>query len=596
MKPAKESDKTMKRENQTALQDQAEDTGYYREAYEKKTHIFPRIALLLLVMAPIALLMTDFLPEEDALSNQIALWQSGTEEQGESVGGAMDIETIWAIEDAREEAERPLVTRMYRDGAVLGFDEASRTFYCTLGLETGEEWPEIALSARGEEGVQVVWVDDHTYDWCSDAIADGYRYELMAYTDTQYEYIGLVFTGLPIVTLHADDGAEISWDTVSADFHLASAGEGESLYSHALVNRRGGGLERTIKKNSYHVELHTIDYKGRDKKRSESVLGMEADTDWLLVGSPGDRTTVRNQIGWDLWREWNGGEGITMLKGEMVELFVEDEYAGVYQLMQRIDADEELEKMGGSLLTDVVVRKVTSINDGDRPQWVVSGEEEYHYDLELRYAPEGMSAEEAFAIFEPFVAADVGVPMPLSDEEFEEIVLKHFDLRQLMEYFLYIQAMSLDNDSVNNNVYIWARLGEDGVYRYTITPWDVDNAFKLLDSDLDGEMNEMNLLMEFFNRILDLDIGGSRRLMREVWAEKKATVLEEGALYQRICDMEDMINASGAFLRESQKHQGGARPLDLSEMRAVAIGHQSVLEGFMDGLWPLEDGQNDMGE
>ena len=42
----------------------------------------------------------------------------------------MEIEDAWAIEDTREESADPLVTRMYHNGAEMGFDAQSRTFYC----------------------------------------------------------------------------------------------------------------------------------------------------------------------------------------------------------------------------------------------------------------------------------------------------------------------------------------------------------------------------------------------------------------------------------------------------------------------------------
>ena len=83
----------------------------------------------------------------------------------------MDLEEIWAIEDAREETDAPLVFGMTGDQGEAGYDAQSRTFYYTLGMENGSEWPEIQLSAYGEPGVRVVWVDDYSYDWCSDAIA-----------------------------------------------------------------------------------------------------------------------------------------------------------------------------------------------------------------------------------------------------------------------------------------------------------------------------------------------------------------------------------------------------------------------------------------
>ena len=74
---------------------------------------------------------------------------------------------------------------MYNGESALGYDAGSDTFYCTLGMENGENWPELALSVQDAPGVTVCWIDDYAYDFCADAIREGYRYELLAYTDTE---------------------------------------------------------------------------------------------------------------------------------------------------------------------------------------------------------------------------------------------------------------------------------------------------------------------------------------------------------------------------------------------------------------------------
>ena len=113
----------------------------------------------------------------------------------------MDIEEIWAIEDTREESETPLVTALELSGMPLARDAEANRFYCTLGLDHAEEWPQMHLTAPGAKGVSIVFVDDYSYDWCSDAIRDGYGYQLMAYTDTAYHYFEIVFTGLPQLSI-----------------------------------------------------------------------------------------------------------------------------------------------------------------------------------------------------------------------------------------------------------------------------------------------------------------------------------------------------------------------------------------------------------
>ena len=79
-----------------------------------------------------------------------------------------EIEAIWDIEDAREESEEPLVTRLHNNGVPLAYDRGNNTFYCTLGLGHEDIWPDIHLTAPGAKGVRLCLVDDYSYDWCAD--------------------------------------------------------------------------------------------------------------------------------------------------------------------------------------------------------------------------------------------------------------------------------------------------------------------------------------------------------------------------------------------------------------------------------------------
>ena len=153
---------------------------------------------------------------------------------------AKAIEEIWELEDLRFEAEDGLVQAMYWGEYELGFDKQSHTFYCSVGMD-GEEWPELTLHALGDEEINVVWVDDYTYDDRKVAVREGYSYELFAYTDNAYSYFNLVFTGLPIVSLYTEEGGEIGEEYIPA--RVTVFGQGFSaIDSAALVHTRGGWI------------------------------------------------------------------------------------------------------------------------------------------------------------------------------------------------------------------------------------------------------------------------------------------------------------------------------------------------------------------
>ena len=162
-----------------------------------------------------------------------------------------EIEEIWALEDAREESEEPLVTRLFCNGVPMAYDAENNVFYGSLGLENGAQWPEIKLTASEEtaKGLSLCFADDYGFDDCDAAIREGYSYQIFAYTDTAYSYAEVVFTGLPLVNVTAEQ--TIEREDVPAQIEIALAAEG--LQTNGRIHKRGGA---SIPVSYTHLRAH----------------------------------------------------------------------------------------------------------------------------------------------------------------------------------------------------------------------------------------------------------------------------------------------------------------------------------------------------
>ena len=497
-----------------------------------------------------------------------------------------DIEEIWAIEDTREETDKQLVLGMTGGTGEMGYDAQSGTFYCTLGLENGSEWPEIQLSAYGEEEIRVVWVDDYSFDWCSDAVAEGYRYELMAYTDTQYAYIGVVFTGLPILTLHVQD--EIDYDHDSPGrMTLASAGY-EPLDTAMIVHQRGGRARKPIAKPSFRVETYMLGYNGKAERRIEPLLGMKPDSEWLLIANAQDEYCVSNSILYDIWEEWHEGKPALMtMDSEYVEVFRNDEYMGIYQMMERVKPEEEIAHVGGDVRTDCTLRGIVLSNLSDRPVWNLLNDGmnccfEYRYEYH-------QDVQRAFKLAENYVILNQKEgDRRLSDEDFAKLVFECVDIEDMMNYIFFLHACTLA-DNIGNNVYLYIMRQEDGRYVYRHAPWDMDSGLwvrKEFDSHNVMRWPDMNMILP--TRMLDLNVGNCREMIWSLWNEKRATILSKEAFSARLAAEEDLINASGAYLRESEKWYGNAVKLNLSAKEYYSQECMDLLRLTLLHVWPVE--------
>jgi len=545
------------------------------------------IMLIVTVMIPTAIHMTMNVPENHSKMILESLKYQQDHEKREhlvKVEPITDIEAIWELEDAREESEELLVRRMYCGDYELGFDAQSSTFFCTLGMDN-EEWPEITLYADGPEELNVTWVDDYAYDSRCDAVREGYSYELFAYTGEAYSYFNLVFTGLPIVTLHVEKEAEIEEEYIPARATVFGQGY-EAVDSAALVHKRGAGYMKPIDKHSYRIEFHAQNGSGADKKAQISVLGMEADSDWLLLSNAQDRTAVRNYLAFDMWNRWNPEGALTNLDNRMVELFIDDEYMGLYQLIERVLPEREILRMGGNPNTDCAVKVIGPYNKSEKP--IVDLWERAHYCVEYQYEPNG-DAERLFRILDDYITLSEKPENQPDDILFAELAQKHLDTDNIISFFLFLQSCLLVYDNVYNNQYIWL-FWEDGRYVYRLSPWDMDTALYVEGYEGDGKLlQRFDLDLTVAVRLLDLDLMDSRRKLHTLWREMRGTLLTDDALYEWITSVEEEINAAGAYLRESEKWYGEATELNMAEPLYCITEFMNTIEANLNNRWPIEE-------
>ena len=464
------------------------------------------------------------------------------------VGPVREIEEIWALEDAREESEEPLVTRLFCNGAEAAYDAESNTFYCTLGLENGEEWPEIELTTAKNVGggLTLCFVDDYAYDACADAIRDGYAYQIMAYTDETYSYSDVVFTGLPILSLHTAE--EITTEDTPAALNLAF-GNGERLEANARAHLRGNASLVRLDKHSYKVEFtRTEDGK---KKIPQNVPGLGQTDEIILLAMGFDPNMVRDRLSWSMIeRIWPKDEAFAPVGREYVEVFVNDAYQGAYLMMVPFDRRAEIEKAGaGSAQRDSLYRSVIAAVDKGRPI-----DEGY----ELFIAPD---AENPFAGLQTYLRLDSG---EMDDETFCREAAAHIDVPSLMRYTLLVQGMALC-DNIFNNMYVWAHETAAGVV-YRFIPWDMDLSWEKEP----GAYWDCWMIDALACRVIELDVSGARRKLAAQWRQMSEagftidTVREELALYQH------ELTDSGAFLRDAERWGKEQDEMDVSQIEAVA--------------------------
>lgn len=474
-----------------------------------------------------------------------------------------DIEVLWAIEDTRAESETPLITALENQGTPLAYDRESDTFYCMLGHEQGESWPQIHLTAPEAAGVSLMMADDYSYDWCADAVRDGYAYQLLTYTDTVYHYAQIVFTGLPQIVV--ETSGDITTEDTPVRVSIGAYGEAP-LEMGARMHLRGAST-LTADKKGYKIEF-TRERNGAQKKIAVTVPGFGEADDIALLAGIHDETKLRERLSWAAYNEIaEENEPFGGRNARYAELFIDQQYMGLYLMLEPVDMEEELALAGDrSLQTDGVYRTaVLSLAHGRETK---EHPRRFNTGYELYAAP---AAGEPFAPLDAYLA----LMSEESDEKFAEDALACVDIDGLLRYVLYVQAAGL-TDNFFNNMYIWAHRTEGG-YVYRFAPWDADLTWGLKPEDIGAEYENW-MVFPIADRMLRLDVGGIRQRMLDMWTQMRQGVFSEAWLEAQLALFTAELVDSGAYARDAARWGLEAYEPDGYEILSYAVMRFALLD------------------
>ncbi len=154
-----------------------------------------------------------------------------------------------------------------------------------------------------------------------------------------------IFTesNLPIVVINTNGKAIVDEPKIEVDFKIIYNGVGkinrltDTNYDYvgkAAIELRGSSSQSISEKKPYSIELH--DAAGND--REASILGMAKTEDWALIAPYSDKTHIRDALTYRLAGDMMAWSPDT----RFCELFVNNDYRGIYVITERIKRSKDL--------------------------------------------------------------------------------------------------------------------------------------------------------------------------------------------------------------------------------------------------------------
>ena len=355
---------------------------------------------------------------------------------------------------------------------------------------------------------------------------------------------------LPIIKLTGDFGYDYQDGTVSIIYPDGSSEDSLT----ARIKWRGGSTNAEGKhKRNYKIKF-TDDHR---------FFGLRKDDSWILDAGQADVFRLRNLIATELWNDFatkpyysdKESDALSGVRGKVVEVYLNDEYRGIYSFMENMDRKQmKLKKFDENGLIRGVLWK--SKGYGSSMMTIVpesyDNKEPMMDVFEAKYPDlDDLDSTDYSTLWNA-----INFVVNSSDEEFRQYVHEYFDIPVIIDYYLFVYVLNaLDNRG--KNMY-WAVYDQTKDKKITPAVWDLDismGAKSALQYDKDFILPEYDPgdILYLITRLKNLNVDDFNNKVRNRYAELRKTVFSIHNLQQRYEYYYDLLVTSGAAEREAEK-------------------------------------------
>lgn len=426
----------------------------------------------------------------------------------------------------------------------------------SVATDDAAGWHDIKIDGQAVNGT--FSFGDATGDRC---------YQLTATADGQPVARTVRFTCMPVISISKATAFSNDYEQAVITVDAPDGTLAGSTTACRIKHR--GGTTNSPDRHKRNYKFKTTDADGNSKDMS--FFGMRNDNNWILDAGQVDLFRMRNRICHELWLDFSRKpyyftdepNAVNGCHTKETELFINNEYRGIYNLMEPVDRKQlKLKKykdkdgVHGVLYKSFDWNHTKFWNSGDVP---FSNADATWTGFEAKYPEPGDDADttdyKPLVSFCDFVAGS-------ADDTYIKEIDERLDIPVYMDYSLMMQlAGAFDNAGKNMYWSVYDKTKKK-CSKLVPTPWDMDATFGQfwyngndIDSSHVSTTNDFSTDINIDYRLLSLD-RSYREQRNKRYAELRATWFSYDSLTARFEKACEEIKFSGAAFREQAKWSG----------------------------------------
>jgi len=461
------------------------------------------------------------------------------------------------------------------NGSEAAYDNLSNMWLCTIpqslfgsSLEAtvtfDDAWSDVAIN-----DMDVTSGESVTFK----KVNGGKQYPI-SYTTSDGNYVSgyITFTYLPIVQLTGD------FDLEAHDATLTITNPQSQQVQ--TISAQVAWYESSSSTAKCHYAITTTD-------GSHALLGLRNSTNWILEAGAIDMLRVRNKVAAELWLDMasdpcyidEAPTAINGSRGQMVEVILNGNYHGIYNLCEPIDQQQLALKsyddtMHGQLWnvsswSRTATMSAPTTPDNNSSTW--DGISVVYPDFD-EVNPTDWSN-----------LYDASVYVSNIEDTTQEMVStigQYFDLPVVMDYYIFLQSLLIVNNASHH--FYWAAYDKQGDHRLTIVPWGMRAS---VGQDISLSYSRPTVISptrtNWIDQVLLLALAMAPSSWQQIcdrYNQLRLTVLSTDSLIARYQSAVDELKGCGAADRESQRWSGS------TDIAGKTIDFDSEMEYISDWI------------
>ena len=347
----------------------------------------------------------------------------------------------------------------------------------------------------------------------------------------------------------------------------------------ATIKWRGG----TTNTENTHKRNYTIKF-----SEDQQLFGLRKDNKWILDAGNADVFRLRNRIATELWNDIahkpyyaaQEPKALSGVRGQVVEVYLNDEYMGIYSLTECMDRKQLKLKKYNKETGEIRGSLWKAVGWGNSMMWSCEpydNHSETWGDFEVKYPElDDVPETDYSTLYEA-----INFVVNSNDADFISHINKYFDMPVVIDYYIFLYVLNA-YDNRGKNMY-WAVYDKTEDKKITIGVWDLDNSIgqRWTDQWIPNASSPDYTFadnMNLYYRLKQLNADSFNEKVLERYQQLRTSSLSTDSLIMRCQDYYELLKNTGAAQREEERWSGD------SDVRGEEINFQKEIAYITDWI------------